>query len=248
MLRLKSTIAVGVMLAFTAGAALADGMPRAAMKTAPVQPSWTGCYVGVGGGYGMYDLSTHLATVAGPITVPLDQGGRGWFGTAQLGCDYQFSGKGLVGAFVDGDLSDITGKHTGHSPGAVGLVSGDMQLSDSWAIGGRFGYLVNPSLLTFVSAGYTQARFDGTNYALFGGALTGQAVPGQTYDGYFLGGGTEYALGLHPGLFWKTEYRFADYGRENLAVFTTATGVRTGVLESTHPYVQTVRTELVWRF
>src|ERR1700730_8426242 len=138
MLRLKSTIAVGVILAFTASAALADGMPRAAMKTAPVQPSWTGCYLGVGGGYGMYDLDTHLNSAATglPITVSLDQGGRGWFGTAQVGCDYQFSGRWLVGAFIDGDLSGITGKHTGQSIGVVGLVSADMQLSSSWAVGG----------------------------------------------------------------------------------------------------------------
>jgi hypothetical protein len=47
-------------------------------------------------------------------------------------------------------------------------------------------------------------------------------------------------------LFWKTEYRFADYGRQNLTEFTA--GVPNGILESTHPYVQTIRTELVWRF
>jgi outer membrane immunogenic protein len=231
-----------------AGSAAADGMaPYARVPYIPTF-GWTGCYVGAGGGYGMYNLDTHLTTAGVPITVPLDQGGRGWFGTAQVGCDYQFSGKWLAGAFIDGDLADITGKHTGQSAGAIGLVSADMPLSRSWAAGGRLGYLVNPSLLTFTSAGFTQATFDGLSYTGFGGGLTGSSIPGQTYNGYFIGGGTEYALSFHPGLFWKTEYRFADYGTKNLAVFTTATGVPTGVLETTHPYVQTIRTELVWRF
>jgi hypothetical protein len=39
------------------------------------------------------------------------------------------------------------------------------------------------------------------------------------------------------GLFWKSEYRFADFR-----------SIGPGLAERTHPCVQTVRTELVWRF
>jgi outer membrane immunogenic protein len=248
MKKLWKGFAAATAMVCAAGSAVADGMPS--YGRAPPRPvyNWTGCYLGLGGGYGMYDLDTHNKSAATGLAtnVTLDQGGMGWFGTAQVGCDYQFSGKWLVGAFIDGDLSDITGKHTGEGNN-VGLISANMQLSSSWAVGGRLGYLVNPSFLTFASVGYTQARFDGLRYVGFGGGLSGFGVHDQTYDGYFIGGGTEYALG-HSGLFWKTEYRFADYGREDLAVFATATGLKTGVLESTHPYVQTVRTELVWRW
>jgi hypothetical protein len=37
------------------------------------------------------------------------------------------------------------------------------------------------------------------------GGPAGIYVPAHTYTGWFLGAGYEYALGLMPGLFWKTE-------------------------------------------
>jgi outer membrane immunogenic protein len=49
-----------------------------------------------------------------------------------------------------------------------------------------------------------------------------------------------------PGLFWKTEYRFADYGSENVAHLLS--GAPTGDSFDQHKYVHTVRSELVWRF
>ena len=35
---------------------------------------------------------------------------------------------------------------------------------DAWAIGARIGYLVTPSLLTYINGGYTETRFAGVNY------------------------------------------------------------------------------------
>jgi outer membrane immunogenic protein len=136
----------------------------------------------------------------------------------------------------------------GHHRKTYGHSHPEWRHAPEFLVGGRWalGYLVNPTFLTFASAGFTQAKFDGTSYFALGGVPTTISVSGQTYNGYFIGGGTEYALSFHPGLFWKTEYRFADYGRQNLTEFTA--GVPNGILESTHPYVQTIRTELVWRF
>ena len=69
--------------------------------------------------------------------------------------------------------------------------------------------------LTYVSAGYTEATFGDVNYSLSIfpniGTSTGLQLPERAYRGWFVGGGVEYALGWLPGLFWKTEYRFADY-------------------------------------
>jgi outer membrane immunogenic protein len=85
------------------------------------------------------------------------------------------------------------------------------------------------------------------------GLMTGLQVPGRTYEGWFIGSGVEYAFGWLPGLYWKNEYRFADYAAKTTTVMCTAASLcgvvgSTAFAERIHPYVQTVRTELVWRF
>lgn len=78
-------------------------------------------------------------------------------------------------------------------------------------------------------------------------------MPGRTHQGWFIGGGAEYAIGWLPGLFWKNEYRWAQYdSRQDVVNCTTAAlcGVvgPTAFAERNRPSVQTVRSELVWRF
>ena len=62
-----------------------------------------------------------------------DTGGKGWFGTVQVGCDYQFSQRWLVGVF--GDYNFSTSRATCSRPaiaGGFGVV-GSERLSSSWA-------------------------------------------------------------------------------------------------------------------
>ena len=187
-------------------------------------------------------------------------GGHGWLATAQFGCDYQFAGpfggNWLIGAFVDGDWAKIKGRHTGGDVN-IGLQQGEEKLRSAWAVGGRIGWLVNPQLLTYVSGGYTEASFGAVNYAsaLFPaiGAPVGLQLPGHVYHGWFVGAGTEFAIGWLPGLFWKNEYRYANYGTRTDTVNCTVAALcgvvgPTAFGERIHPTVQTVRTELVWRF
>ena len=61
------------------------------------------------------------------------------------------------------------------------------------------------------------------------------SIPAHTYNGWFIGGGTEISLSgffgvpLPPGLFLRSEYRFSN-------------------AENMKPYVQTIWTALVYRF
>jgi outer membrane immunogenic protein len=70
----------------------------------PVGTTWTGCYVGAGGDYRMYDQTWRLDPFPELVRLYEDgnPGGRGWFGTVQVGCDYQF-GNFLVRPFADKD-------------------------------------------------------------------------------------------------------------------------------------------------
>jgi outer membrane immunogenic protein len=65
--------------------------------------------------------------------------------------------------------------------------------------------------------------------------------------GWFVGTGYEYNLGWLPGLSWKTEYRFADYGSRtdtNLSL----PSLTPNYLVHSHLFAQTLRSELVYRF
>src|SRR5260221_3043089 len=115
----KIPITLTAMAALTGSAYAADMAPRAYTKApAPVVvvPTWTGCYVGGGGGYGLWDQeNTNFidATATTPRTqsnLTNSAGGRGYLGTVQVGCDYQFGAAGqqfVIGAFGDYDFESL---------------------------------------------------------------------------------------------------------------------------------------------
>jgi outer membrane immunogenic protein len=104
-------------------------------------------------------IASSLLT-APPITASQSNGGKGWFGQGQVGCDYQFTApyfgvQTVIGAFGDFEGGGINGSSS--FPG----VTGSERESSTWAVGGRAGVLVTPRFLTYFDGGYTQARFDG---------------------------------------------------------------------------------------
>lgn len=253
----KLVLALTAMTAFTGSAVAADLAARPYAKAPPppvAVASWTGCYIAGGGGYGLwnqenttYDVTTAPRT---QVTATTTAGGRGYFGTVGAGCDYQFpvgTWNFVVGAFGDYDFASMKGNVAEPFLPSFGYEKLDSQ----WSVGGRVGVLVTPNLLTYFSAGYTEAHFNA--YNLFRatapiGAATGNYIGGQTYSGYFIGAGDEYALSFLPGLFWKTEYRFSDLDTQTNPIRVVATGAPTAFAVDSHKYVHTVRSELVYRF
>lgn len=221
----------------------------------PPAPSFTGCYVNGGGGYGLWNID-HFGNpdVDGFTTNTSTSGGRGWLGTVGGGCDYQFgSGSGfwsnwVIGVFADYDFMDL---HRNFAL-ACGCGLGDEKESNAWAVGGRIGYLVTPNVFTYWNGGYTETRFDQINLSdpVFGTPFG--AIGAHTYHGWFVGGGTEIALAglfglpLPTGLFWRSEYRFSSFSSADLPVLDTA-GFQLGS-ENMKPVVQTITTSLVYRF
>jgi outer membrane immunogenic protein len=237
-------------IAATGSAGAADLPYKAAPMAAPVAYSWTGCYIGAGGGYGLWrqDVTAETFPDLTAASTQTTVGGSGWFGTVQGGCDYQVNAF-VIGAFADGDWGNVHGVVNPFS-GIIPL-AGDEKQTRSWAVGGRIGYLPFPKLLTFVSGGFTQAHFDSfdltsseVGFPLPAGiAIT---APAQDYNGWFIGSGYEYGLDFLPGLFWKTEYRYSSYRAEDLQVLVN--GVASGAGFNAKKNEQTIRTELVWRF
>jgi outer membrane immunogenic protein len=251
----KLAIALTTFAAFTAPALAADMAVKTPMRAAAplaYAPSWTGCYIGGGGGYGLWNQENTWFLDGPPRTQysqTTTEGGRGYFGTVGGGCDYQFGFAGLnlvVGAFGDYDFTSLKANI---SPGGIGYF-GEEKMSSAWSAGGRVGWVVLPNLLTYFTAGWTEATFDRTNLS---SVILPATVPTifldkRTYKGWFLGAGDEYALGFLPGLFWKTEYRFSEYDRETNPLLGIATGLSEGSSLDSKKFVHTVRSELVYRF
>src|SRR5688500_8106986 len=130
----KLLLATTGIAALTTGVQAAD-LPVKAPVAAPaaVAVSWTGCYVGAGGGYGKFNQETRFV---GGISNPVsnDNSGRGFFGTVQTGCDYQAGSSWVIGAFADYDFSGIEGDM---SVPVATWVGREEKLKSSWAVGGR---------------------------------------------------------------------------------------------------------------
>jgi outer membrane immunogenic protein len=258
----KLLLATITGLALSTSAAMAADLARPMYKAPPAPPpeptmSWTGCYIDGGGGYGMSNLE-HSGTTydyAPATSGTINNGGRGWLGRFGGGCDYQMTPSIVVGAFGDYDFADIHGTFEGAFPIPVippVVLSGDQKERSAWAVGGRIGYLINPALLSYFDAGYTQASWDSITMPVpFG--LPPDVIGSQTYHGWFLGSGFEYALNNIlpiPGLFLRTEYRYSSYDSETLVGTggLAGAGNPNGFNETAKPYVQTITTSLVWRF
>jgi outer membrane immunogenic protein len=235
-----------------AGAADMNMPLKAPYVPPPPAYTWTGCYINAGGGYAWWNQDNYTqSTTTGAATLTGDDGGRGWMGVFGGGCDYQFSlgtlGNWVIGAFGDYDIMDVEGTN---EPPSLGLVGGAKE-SNAWFVGGRLGYLVTPSLMTYFDGGYTQTQFNQVNFTTNFNVPTFGQLPSHTYSGWFLGGGTEYALNFSwlpiHGLFWRNEYRYASYDSATIPIINTATGAAP-FNETSRPYVETITTSLVWRF
>jgi outer membrane immunogenic protein len=143
--------------------------------------------------------------------------------------------------FADFDFSDIKGTVQDQ----VGLVEGNFKQKWSWAAGGRVGWLINPSLLSYLNAGYTQTHFSGSGLVSVAGAASAMAI--SDFD-WFAGGGVETAIA--SGWFLRTEYRVSEFRRQTLLDRAAATGAINACCAdiSFKPTVQTVTTQLVYKF
>ena len=106
---------------------------------------------------------------AGIAAQQTTNGGKGWFGQGQVGCDYQFrmplsfwSPNVVIGAFSDYEFAGSGLRGTMAVP-AAGII-GSENMPWTWAAGARAGFLVTPKFLTYFDGGYTQANFSGVNF------------------------------------------------------------------------------------
>jgi outer membrane immunogenic protein len=242
---------VAISALITAPAIAADLRMPVKAPPPPAITSWTGCYVNAGGGYGFWKQNHFDETDPGfvPITQTVSTGGNGWLGTVGGGCDFQVGaiagGNIVIGAFADYDFMNLTGTYVVPVNGLIGTE----KESGAWAVGGRIGYAFTPTLMGYVNAGWTEAKFDSFNLITNGipSVPTIFSTAAQTYNGWFIGGGTEVSLAgfLPHGFFLRSEYRYASYGAQDVPYLPLPL---TFTASHETKQVQTITTSLVWKF
>jgi outer membrane immunogenic protein len=250
----RLVLALTAVAAFT-GSALAADLPARTYSKAPMVeplPSWTGFYLFGGVGGGLWDANTGIVTTATGACILCTnqkQGGDGWLGTVGAGYDWQFGGDWVAGIFADGQWGSIKGSIQDQTIQATGWEKN----RDSYAVGVRLGYLVAPTVYSYVNGGWAGTQWSGTtllNSAT--GLASGFHTNGFNTNGWFLGGGVENKLALFsflgPNWFMKTEYRAVYNNSKRISELVDGTNALSGVDITFKPFTQTITTSLVYRF
>ena len=184
--------------------AQADGLPKSSLMplgevAKAGATSWTGFYVGAGGGYQLVEADLDNVPLDGCCHDLLNINGvsaNGWLGVVRGGFDWQPSNSpfliGLFGGYSWGQ-SEFSA-HVGDD------LVGHGTLKPTWHAGARLGYVLPNKSLLYVGAGWQQAEL-----------ATKLVEPStHTLDGkMFLAG---FETPLAPTLTLSAEYNYTRYG------------------------------------
>ena len=224
-MRLSCTLLCATALV-SASAALAADLPTYKAPPAPtlaVTPppySWTGFYIGVGGGASALQVDSksrswlwgYNSSVTGDYHAhggeSSDLGKFGAFGTIEAGADYQMD-RFVVGAFTNFDLQSLSAKSSSVAQASCSIASDNTcsvnashhvwyKVGDSWDAGLRLGYLITDRNLLYALGGYSGA----------------QISSGARIDGYATVDGTSYStFAASSESQWKWALSSAPVGR-----------------------------------
>jgi len=244
-------------------ASAADMPARPLLKAPPIAApagSWTGFYAGVDVGvqstrteidktsslFGTTVFGVFPTDFAGAPNSYQASGTSARFG-GYLGYNWQFAPKWLTGIEADAGAADSKATLNGILlPGSFPLVSGlsngSFSTSTRWdaSVRGRFGYLVTPTTLLYLTGGVAWQNFHSTMAVTpcLPGFLGTCFFPGfsdsnsATRAGLTIGGGIEAALWGHWTL--RAQYRYSDFGHASFANANTVSVLTiVGVLPST---------------
>ncbi len=210
---LLKTLAFATMLSGTINVAWSADLVEPAPAPVPVAvaPLWTGVYVGGLVGYAWTDEAWTLVDNAGPGNCNqcgnevTSFGMDGFMGGVQIGYNYQIDNF-VIGLEADINFMDLDGKGTWSAQGGEPR-NGTTDIDWLVTVGPRAGFVVDQSLL-FIEGGYAAASESHSHLGNNGNVFDGD----DTHDGWFIGGGLEYALDTHWTI--KGEYNYVDLGNE----------------------------------
>lgn len=239
--------AVAASVLVSCAASAADMAVKARPAPPPVMTyNWTGCYIGGNVGGGWHRIRETSVTVAGvPFVADFGSSeGSSVIGGAQIGCDYQFAGKFVVGIQGMFDFSDINSRHT--LP-AFPAFYDETRTKGVFALTGRVGYLFTPQLLGYVKGGGAWARVDTTRFVTVPPpTIVSESALGQDRQGWTFGAGLEWMFARGWSVFG--EYNYMDFGRKNVGYVTGPLAVGIPSVVSTRFEVQQALVGVNYKF
>ncbi len=168
----------------------------------------SGFFAGLSVGAGVFLIEADSVDAGtGDTTDVNGAGGEGVLADIFVGYDHITPSGFLVGAQIEGTLSDIDqrGRSFDGATGAVtkSTLGPDEQLS----LLARLGGFINESTAVYGILGYTHAAFD-LNFTTTGTSTTG-GVKDFNSDGITIGGGVETAVAENTSI--RFEYRFTEF-------------------------------------
>lgn len=240
------------------GIANAADMPVKYRPPVVAVNTWTGCYLGahIGGGW-FRDNETNVGTINSanfPFGTQRTNSGDGVIGGGQIGCNYQFAPRWVIG--IEGDFAWTGIKATSSTSGAVNpAVVNNAQERVNWIADAtlRLGYLATDNLLLYAKGGAAWVNDEGSSITTdaAGNVLTIVSRDRGTHTGWLIGAGGEYRLTSHWSM--KVEYNYIDLGTQTLSNFVnlgTTAPVSTGVtlLRDHETRIQTVKFGINYMF
>jgi outer membrane immunogenic protein len=248
--------AIGAIAQITSLPALAADFPPApsSVKAPVVAPAynWSGCYVGVNGGYGWNPVSRTyndpnatqdpINGLGGLATIltPTSGNGGGGLGGIEAGCNWEGPQRLVYGIEGDFDFANIRLSQTTSGPNGVFYQTGTGQtfapnsnylkdqITQNWlsTIRGRIGYAVQDRLLLFATGGLAIGQVQNQGSVNLQGLDVWSGSSSTVHAGYTLGGGAEWAFVDH----WtaKAEYLWYDLGNTSHPLSCVANGVACG--------------------
>ncbi len=244
-----------------------------AADVAPVEPasSWTGLYVGGGGGYRWADFDVDTLSCDGAVCNTEGNDGifagyagptfeeygtnlddSGFFGTVQAGFDWEFTPGFVVGLMGDIDfgekLSDSEFNQVNYVVGPESGQAWSAEMNELFTLSARAGFAPADNLLLYGLVGYSfgdakASYFEGCDLNGDGGDCSDiNGSSKKSLDGWTFGGGAE--MKLTDNISGRLEYRYTDLGSIDVS---GASGTFTGDT-STDVKIQSVRATINFRF
>lgn len=184
---------------------LAIGVLAALSAPVQAQQRWTGVYVGGSVGGAWTNIDWNYFNLPGQN---INRSPTGAIAGGHFGYQQQF-GQWVLGgevAYTGGSIN----KTGPDAPVFAPAFDSNVRFQNVLTIGPRVGYVMNRDWMLFVTGGYAQADIMTEFYARGFPNVTSRA--NSRNDGYFIGGGLEYALSKN--WFVGVEYQHMEFNKE----------------------------------